>query len=149
MKNEDTSLDALYEALTIRRELEPAISPPYGGYNGNHYWWAGYQWKVDGYDTVYRNKEGKMHRTYGPAYISTNYDIEIWYRDGEYHREDGPAIKHKNNLIWYRDGKMHNLHGPAVVTPAGPRQYWIEGRKYSPKEYKKEIARRRRKGLIK
>jgi hypothetical protein len=149
MDDSDKSIDALFEALTITMEYEPAVSPPYGGFNGNHHWWVGYQWKADGHDIVYRNLDGKMHRIYGPAYISTNYDIEIWCKDGEYHREDGPAIKHKKNFVWYKDGVLHNLYGPAVLCPAGPKQYWIEGRKYSPKEYKKEIARRRRKGLIK
>jgi hypothetical protein len=150
MKESDRQ-DELYESLTLERVLVGAQSPPYGGYNGNHSTWIGYgyQWNVHGDDVVYLNKEGKKHRIYGPAYISINYDIEIWYKEGEYHRLDGPAIKHKKSFIWYKEGKLHRLDGPAVIEGGGPKQYWIDGRRLSPKEYKKEIARRKRKGLIK
>lgn len=143
------SQDALFETLMIEKLFELAKSPPMGGYNSAHILWQGYCWRVDGHDIAYRNNDNQYHRLYGPAYISKNYDIEIWFKDGEYHRIGGPAIKHKNNFLWYQDGKLHNLNGPAIIDGGGPCQYWIEGRKYSPKEYKKEIARRRRRGLIK
>jgi hypothetical protein len=147
MDNYDKSFDALIEALTIKKSFEPAHSPPVGGYH-HKMRWHNWRWPADGVDIVYRNKEGKAHRIYGPAYISKNYEIEIWYKDGKYHREGGPAIQHKNNLLWYYEGNLHRLDGPAIIN-GGPKQFWIEGRKYSPKEYKKEIMRRRRKGLIK
>lgn len=148
MSNEE-SLDKLYEALTINHAMEDARSPPQGGW-GLCGWWGGYTWKCKtGKDIVYRNNEGLMHRVYGPAYVSTVYDVEIWYKDGKYHREDGPAIRHKNNALWYVDGKRHRLDGPAVVQGGGPKEFWIDGQKLPPKEYKKEIERRRRRGLIK
>jgi hypothetical protein len=151
MKDPNQELDELYEALTIQKIYREAQMPPQGGYIPNCWHWAGYQWpsKKDSYDTYYLNDEGECHRLYGPAYISTLYDTEIWYKDGEYHRVDGPAIRHRNTMIWYKNGKLHRLDGPAVVTGGGPSQYWIDGQKMSSKEYKKEIFRRRRKGLIK
>ena len=145
----DDSFDRLIEALTIERSLEDAISPPYGGYNGGHTRWLGYQWKIKGNDIVYRNTDGKLHRIFGPAYISENYDVEIWYKNGQYHRIGGPAIRHKQCFLWYEEGKLHRLDGPAVMDPGGPKQFWIAGQRLSPKDYKKEISRRKRKGLIK
>jgi len=152
-KIDDLEHDRLIEALTIERSLETAKTPPYGGYGGSHHRWPGYQWSPpqtqNKFDIVYRNKEGKYHRLFGPAYVSTVYDLEIWYKEGEFHCEGGPAIKHKNNVLYYKDGLLHRLDGPAIIEGGGPKQFWIDGRKYSPKEYKKEIERRKRKGKIK
>jgi len=149
MRDSDKSIDELYETLILDRCLEDAQSPPFGGFNGYHSIWMGYQWGVPGKDIVYRNKAGQKHRIYGPAYISIKYDIEIWYKEDKFHRLDGPAIRHKKSLVWYKEGKLHRLDGPAVSDPGGPKQYWIEGQRLSPKEYKKEIARRKRKGQLK
>jgi hypothetical protein len=97
----------------------------------------------------YLNAEGKKHRIYGPAFVNEAYGIEEWFKDGLHHRLDGPAVTHAGNFYWLKEGKRHRLDGPAVDTKHGPKEYWIEGSKLSPKEYKKEIARRKRKGLIK
>jgi hypothetical protein len=149
--NNDEDAGKLIEALTLERILIPARSPGYVARDDvfDFESWGHYSRTRDGWDTVYLNTSGKRHRLYGPAYISELYDIRVWYKDGEYHREGGPAVQHKNNMYWYQEGKLHRLDGPAVITGSGPKQYWIEGRKYSPKEYKKEIERRTRKGLIK
>ncbi len=148
-KDEDQEYGKLIEALTIERTFEEAKTPPFGGYNGGHTKWLGYTWLIGGPpDIVFRNKEGKYHRLYGPAYISEKYGVEIWFSEGKYHRVGGPAIRHKNNLLYYQDGLLHRLDGPAIIDGGGPKQYWIEGRKYSIKEYKKEIARRKRKGRL-
>jgi hypothetical protein len=156
--NYDEEFARIKEALTIEKTLVPASMPPWwGGFVGKNWeWWEnnmshGYRIKKlqDKYDTVYLNQEGKKHRLFGPAYINTVYDIEIWYKDGEYHREGGPAIRHKSTFWWFQNGVPHNLDGPCVVAGGMPPLYYIEGRKYSPKEYKKEIERRRKKGLIK
>lgn len=144
----NNELDELFEKLTSKKLLIQAKSPPFGGYNGANTWYS-WSWTASGFDIEYKNAAGKRHRIWGPAYISKKYDIEIWYKNGEYHRENGPAITHKNNFLWYYGGKLHNLQGPAIDTGGGPKQYWINGQKLSPKEYKKEIARRIRKGLIK
>ena len=149
MDNFDTRYDELMEALLIEKTLVPAHTPPWwGGFVGEPNWWHHTYRRIQGFDTVYLNTEGKKHRLFGPAYISTLYDIEIWFKNDEYHRIGGPAIRHKNTFWWFQEGQPHNLHGPAFIG-GGPYEYWIEGRKYSPKEYKKEINRRYRKGLIK
>jgi hypothetical protein len=154
-KSEDQALGELFEALSIERVMGPPMTPPFQGYGPRPEWWC--YWggpypvrNTEGhYDVEYRNTEGKRHRLYGPAYISTKYHIEEWYKDGKRHREGGPAFIHKNNRVWFYEDKLHNLDGPAVIEGGGPKQYWIMGQRMSEKEYKKEIERRKRKGLIK
>ena len=52
----------------------------------------------------YYNKNGKLHRTGGPAVIYAD-GTEIWYRNGLYHRTDGPAVIHPNGECdWYHNG---------------------------------------------
>ena len=42
---------------------------------------------------------------------------KIWYLNGKYHREDGPAILWNNgNKHWYLNGKLHRKDGPAIVS---------------------------------
>lgn len=149
-KQEDTEHGKLIEALTVEKTIQQASSPPYGGYVAClRYRNLGYSWTVAGNDIIYLNKQGKSHRIYGPSYISKIYDVEIWSKDGIWHRNDGgPAIRHKGDKLWYVEGKLHRLDGPAVISGGGPKQFWINGQKLSPKEYKKEIARRKRKGIL-
>jgi hypothetical protein len=142
------SQDALWEELTLDRRLEDGSSPPWGGYCHHSVMSSTWRLPVKGYDICYY-KNKVLHRIYGPAYVSKRHDTEIWYKEGQYHRIGGPAIRHKKNMQWFKDGKRHREDGPAVIGPAIPPGYWIDGEKYSPKQYKKEIARRKLKGLIK
>lgn len=140
MTEEEQSIDMLFETLTLTKNLEPALSPTNYGYETQWGYVPG--WHVSGYDTVYRNIEGQKHRIYGPAYISEVYSIKEWYRNGKLHREDGPAVVLKKSEIWFLNGKKHRIGGPAVTSKGGPNGYWINGKKYKPKEYKKEMRRR-------
>jgi len=158
MDNNDEELGKLFEALSIDRRIEPAMTPPFQGYGDNPEWWNYYGGPYPAArpglpeprpDIIYLNTEGKRHRIYGPAYVSQKYNIEEWWKDGIRHRIGGPAYIHNNNMVWFVDGVLHRLDGPAVLEGGGPKQYWIEGKRLSPKEYKKEIARRKRRGLIK
>ena len=39
----------------------------------------------------------------------------VYYLNGKYHREDGPAIEKRNgDKWWYLNGKRHREDGPAV-----------------------------------
>lgn len=163
MDNND-SLGELYEALTLKKNFVEPMSPPFTGYGPNPRWWNWYggPWHVRTRtnrnkkggrkiypDIEYRNSLGLLHRTYGPAYISRTFEVEAWFKDGKRHRIGGPAYIHRSNMIWFQEDKLHNLEGPAVIEGGGPKQYWIEGKRYTEKQYKWEIARRKRKGLIK
>ena len=139
-------LDRLYEALTTEGRLVDNTLPSFY-YRGNMQggWWGCYKSK----DLEYRNVDGELHRINGPAYISFYYKVEEWYKNGELHRIGGPARIHKDSKWWYVDGKLHRLDGPAVDQKSHHKEYWIGGQQWSPKNYKKEIERRKRKGLIK
>lgn len=158
MDDYDDTAGEIFEALTIEKIAVPPLTPPFTGYGSRpEYWdWWGSRWSAHAYkngekytDIEYKNLDGKRHRIYGPAYISKRYDIQEWYKDGERHRVGAPAFIHKNNRVWFCEGKLHNLEGPAVIEGGGPKQYWIEGVRYSKKQYEWEIRRRKRKGLIK
>jgi hypothetical protein len=157
MKDLEKSYDELFEALTLEPARVVAKTPPFQGFGPDPKLWGFYgPWNVpakwnplDHYDIEYRGKDDKLHRIFGPAYVSTLYNVEAWYKDGLRHREGGPAYTHKGTMVWFYEDKLHRLDGPAVVEGGGPKQYWIHGQRLSPKEYKKEIARRRRKGLVK
>src|SRR5271165_5067295 len=142
---EDEEQGILLEKLTLERVLVPACRPPYwGGFitNDPDYWERDlYHSRIRGdhCDIIYLNTDGKKHRIYGPAYISILYNFEIWYKDGLVHRHGGPALTHKTDFIWMKEGKFHNLSGPAILSGGSCPRFYIDGRKYSPKEYKREI----------
>jgi hypothetical protein len=54
---------------------------------------------------------------------------KIWYKEGKYHREDGPAIEWANgNKEWFREGVHHRIDGPAGVYSNGTKAWLIEGK---------------------
>lgn len=153
MYNNDDGAD-VFEVLTLNRELREPLTALFQNFGKCVRWWEYYpQFPVRAHhnpknlkDIVYLNLDGKKHRIYGPAYISKLLDIEAWYKDGKLHRVDGgPAYRHRDNMVWFKDGELHNLNGPAVITPAGPLQFWIDGVRFSKKQYYWEISRRTRK----
>lgn len=157
MGNDENEYTALLEALTLEKVLIDPMTPPYQCFAKDPRWWSyyGYPWPVHPRynkkglkDIEYVNTDGKRHRLSGPAYISLIHDVEIWYKNGIMHREGGPAYRHKKNLVWFNEGVLHNLHGPAVIEGGGPKQYWIGGQRLSPRQFKIETDRRRRKGLL-
>lgn len=147
MDDINRSEDALFELLTIERvEREgrwPNFNVKVSDPVVSSFTWLTASKKSLKKDIHYLDKDGLPHRIYGPCYISLNYDVEIWRNHGVLHRIGGPAIRHKNDRRWYVDGKLHREDGPAVETPAGPKEYWLDGNKLSPKEYKREIERRK------
>ena len=133
------SYDELIESLTLEKSVFENVNPKWGWNNLSN------RVKVSGCE--YRNAQGQRHRLFGPAFINPAFNTEKWYKNGVYHRIGGPAITHNLNFSWYKDGERHRLGGPAIDELGRPKEYWIEGVRYSPKEYKKEISRRQRKGL--
>lgn len=145
-------IDKFYDELMISRFEEPTRGCMWWGnyiesvvFCDPARYWAWYIPKklISENDIVYRNREGKIHRLAGPAYINRNMGSVEWWKEGKIHRTNGPAIICKQLFIWAENGKLHNIDGPAIVDPAGPLQYWIDGIKYSPKQFKKESKRRK------
>jgi hypothetical protein len=149
------NLGSLFDALTVEKVLKDPLTPPFTGYGPRPEYWdwwpgtypASSRNRKHSKDVTYTNLDGKIHRLHGPAYISRMYNVEAWFKDGERHRENGPAYTHNRNMIWFQNGKLHRLDGPAVIERGGPKQYWIDGIKYSKKQYNWEIQRRKRKGI--
>ena len=82
---------------------------------------------------------------------SYNGDI-LYYRGCLVDREDGPAIEYKEDYLvyqkneytveynyeqrgWYKDGKKHREDGPAEAWSDGIKEWWLNDREYSEKEY--------------
>lgn len=159
---DSSDLDRLYEELMLERTLEEPCMPLFTNFTKNIniktldvFWsfWGGHKvptyWNPKNIKTIcYRNKEGKFHRTAGPALINSLYDEEGWFYEGKLHNENNWAYRKGGNFVWFRHGVLHNLHGPAVIDMAGPCQYWIDGIKFSKNQYKWEISRRKRKGKL-
>ena len=62
---------------------------------------------------------------------------QVWKQNNLWHRLDGPAHIYPNgDESWWKNGKMHRLDGPAT-TFSGHKSYWIEGVKYTKKEFDK------------
>jgi|ERR1700691_2908374 len=77
----------------------------------------------DGKIIYYLN--GKWHREDGPAIIWNNSDIE-YYLNGKLHREDGPAVIWNDGIQkYYLNGKCHRVDGPAVIRKDGIQKYYI------------------------
>jgi hypothetical protein len=80
---------------------------------------------------------GKLHRTDGPACEWTDGKKE-WHVDGKRHRTDGPAIEWADgSKWWYVNGKCHRTDGPAYEDVDGSKSWWVGGRQYSKEEFNK------------
>ena len=74
---------------------------------------------VDDYGIIrYTIKNGKFHRTDGPAYESPC-GLKVWYINGLCHREDGPARIHDTDVYFY----------------------YLYGNMYSKEDWKKEVIK--------
>ncbi len=78
--------------------------------------------KIDINNNPYYLYNNKVHRDKGPAYMRElfNETVKIWCKEGIQHRLDGPAIER-------------------YTSSESSGEYWIDGLKYSQKEYWKEI----------
>ena len=153
----DSDADRLFEELTLHKTVEEACMPQFNCFTHRdsrywNYWGSSFivpkQWNPKNKHVIcYRNKDGLLHRQYGPAFINELYNEEAWFFEGKLHREGNWAYRKKGNFIWMKHGVLHNLEGPAVVESAGPYQFWIDGIRYSRKQYKWEMQRRIKKTL--
>ena len=145
--DEDESLDRLYESLILDPISVPATMPP--EYCRGSCYPSNWGRSSTAQDIAYYDSDKRLHRIYGPAHISTYYKYEMWYLHGDLHRVGGPAVILKNGELWFQNDRPHRLDGPAISGAGRKKEYWINGQKLSPKIYKLEIERRKRKGLIK
>lgn len=83
---------------------------------------------VDAYGSQVWLKNGKLHRSDGPAIIYSD-GIGIWYKNGLRHRDGGPAYFDPltGDQIWYRDGEAHREDGPAVIQDGRIPRWFLNG----------------------
>lgn len=87
---------------------------------------------------------GALHRTDGPALITTN-GTKKWYIHGKKHRTDGPAIEWGDgSKEWFIEGMRHREDGPAVITMEIGTQtqtaYWLHGFYIEPEEFEYQMT---------
>ena len=61
----------------------------------------------------------------------TQYKIKYLNKDGKLHRSDGPArIWADGSKEWYINGKLHRTDGPARIWANGIKEWWINNTYY-------------------
>lgn len=92
---------------------------------------------VDKYGTRMWYRNGKLHRTLGPA-VEYSDGTRWWYRNGKRHRTDGPAVERNNgDRAWWLNGKLHRVDGPAIVYADGTRLWYLNDERYNFREWLK------------
>jgi hypothetical protein len=84
-------------------------------------------------------KDGEFHRDDGPAVLYGDGD-ETWYSYGKKHRADGPAVYWGSVKKWYFEGKLHRLDGPAVLFKDGRGEWWIDDVNLTKEEWWNSIS---------
>jgi hypothetical protein len=69
----------------------------------------------------------------GLKIISNMIGDKFWKnKDGELHRTNGPAIEYANGgRSWYINGKRHRLDGQAIDRADGRREWYVNDKYYS------------------
>ena len=62
-------------------------------------------------------------------------ETQRWYKNGKLHRTDGPAVIYENGTQrWYQNNKLHRTDGPAVIFPDGEKLWYLNGVIYEPQD---------------
>jgi len=58
-------------------------------------------------------------------------NIIVYYLNGKYHREDGPAVAYANGTKeWYLNGNFHREDGPAYELASGYKVWYLNDECY-------------------
>lgn len=61
---------------------------------------------------------------------------KIWFINGKYHREDGPAIECADGTKeWWINDQLHREDGPAVEYANGAKGWYINGKRLTKKQF--------------
>jgi len=83
--------------------------------------------------------DGEFHREDGPA-VEYADGTKYWYLNGKYHREDGPAIEYADGTReWLLNGKTHREDGPAIEWADGRRIWYLNGKLITEEEHQKAV----------
>jgi len=109
--------------------------------------WYEYIWKhpkftgclIDKNNDIAWFKNGKIHRTDGPAFELINGSKE-WWLNGKHHRTDGPAIERADGSnSWWLNGVLHRTDGPAIECANGDKEWWLNDEELSEQEHRKRV----------
>jgi hypothetical protein len=89
--------------------------------------------------TTWHDTNGYLHRTNGPAIITTG-GYKQWFRHGLRHRDDGPAIVTTGGYkSWWQHGERHRDDGPAIEYADGHKVWWLNGTELSEAEFNQQV----------
>ena len=72
--------------------------------------------------------------------LINNFDVKVWYLNGECHRTDGPAIEYPDGIKeWWINGKYHRTNGPAIEYPDGIKEWWLNGERLTEQEHRLKV----------
>ena len=87
---------------------------------------------------IYKEISGKDYlklRDTTGAYLVLSFNYKVWYLNGLYHRDDGPAVEWANGAkAWWLNGFLHREDGPAIEEADGTKQWYIRGEYYLTEE---------------
>ena len=64
---------------------------------------------------------------------------KVWYQNGNYHREDGPAFEGADGTkYWFLNDLLHREDGPAIEYADGTKKWLIRGLQYTEAEFLKK-----------
>ena len=81
---------------------------------------------VENSNKFWRDSDGVLHRTDGPAIEWTD-GTKDWWHHGLIHRTDGPAIESADGTTeWWQHGLRHRADGPAVQYSDGGMSWYLD-----------------------
>ncbi len=81
--------------------------------------------------TEWRNEQGRLHRTDGPA-AERPAGTKEWWVNGLRHRTDGPAVEWPDGTkSWWVNGQLHRTDGPAREWADGTKSWWVNNQRIS------------------
>ena len=67
---------------------------------------------------------------------------KIWYLNGKWHREDGPACEYSSGgKAWYLNGERHREDGPAIEYSDGNKEWYLNGEYLTEEEFNKRMKK--------
>ena len=64
---------------------------------------------------------------------------KVWYLNGNFHREDGPAIECANgDKAWLLMGNYHREDGPAIEYADGDKSWYLMGKYLSEAQFNQQ-----------
>ena len=82
------------------------------------------------------NTHIRKHPDFTGCLIDKDNDV-FWYKNGKRHRTDGPAIECANgDKWWYKNGEYHRENGPAIECATGSKRWYLNGEILTEQEHR-------------